>query len=275
MKLKKILITGASGYLGRNLYKYLLKKNYFIYCLSQKKIKNRKKLKWIKGNLKSNVFDRIKNVDIIIHCAAQGVYKKKDKRIIFQTNYFDSLNFLKKALIAKCYNWIIIGSSGEYGYLKKGPMSLRTPLRPINDYGKSKVKLFIKLKNNKIFRTAKIIYLRLFHIYGNDEPNKRLYPSLIKSIKNNINLKMSDGSEIRDFIHVDNVVKKISFCLTKFDKYKKSFITKHLASGKKKTIKDFITEKHKSLNGKNKILFNKIKRKKEYFSMYSHKNSLL
>ena len=46
----------------------------------------------------------------------------------------------KGAFKAGCRNWVIIGTSGEYGFVRNKPMSVKkTQLKPVNVYGKSKV----------------------------------------------------------------------------------------------------------------------------------------
>ena len=160
---KIILITGADGYVGRNLLKnFSTDKKYLLYALTKKNRKSTKNINFVKGNLRADIFNKVKGIDIIIHCASSGVYKKELKNDIFQTNYFDSLFFFNNAYKAKVFNWIILGTSGEYGFIKKGSMSTKTPLRPINDYGRSKLKFFNSLKKRDKFQLANIIYLRLF-----------------------------------------------------------------------------------------------------------------
>lgn len=272
----KIILTGADGYIGRNLLKYLLKKKYHIYVLSKKIKKNKKNVFYIKGDLNTNFFPKIGKIDIIIHCASKGVYKTENKKKIIKTNYFDSLNFFRRAYSKKIFNWIILGTSGEYGYKKNGPMSVNSPLKPVNAYGKSKVMFFKKIANKKNFKLAKKIYLRLFHVYGLDEPKKRLYPSLLKAINKNIAFKMSTGSEIRDFIYIKRVVKKIEESFKYFRLNNYPFLKiKHIASGKPTTVINFVKRVCVKKKTKIKILTGNIKQQNYYFSMYSNKKSLL
>jgi dTDP-4-dehydrorhamnose reductase len=77
-KIKTILITGASGYLGRNLSKYFIKKKFKIYAISKKKISN---TVFLGSSLKKNNIRKTDKFDLIIHCAAKGVYKNEKKKI--------------------------------------------------------------------------------------------------------------------------------------------------------------------------------------------------
>lgn len=274
---KIILITGTDGYVGRNLLKnFSTDKKYLIYALTKKNRKSFKNINFIKGNLKTNIFNKIKEIDIIIHCASRGVYKKELKNDIFQTNYLDSLLFFNNAYKANVFNWIILGTSGEYGFVKKGSMSTKTPLKPINDYGRSKLKFFNTLRKKDKFKLANIIYLRLFHVYGKDEQKNRLYPSLINSIKLRKPFKMTSGKEIRDFIHITLALKKIKKVM-KFFIVKKQpfFIVKHIATGKPLTVLNFVKKIIKNNKSKIKILLGQSNKKNIYCSMYSNLNSIV
>ena len=274
---KIILITGTDGYVGRNLLKnFSTDKKYLIFALTKKKRKSTENINFIKGNLKTNIFTKIKEIDIIIHCASRGVYKKELKNNIFQTNYFDSLFFFNNAYKANVFNWIILGTSGEYGFVKKGSMSTKTPLKPINDYGRSKLKLFNALKKKNKFELANIIYLRLFHVYGKDEQKNRLYPSLINSIKLKKPFKMTSGKEIRDFIHITLALNKIKKAMKFFIVKKKPFfIVKHIATGKPLTVLNFVKKIIKKNKSKIKILLGRSNKKNIYCSMYSNLNSIV
>ena len=116
-----------------------------------------------------------------------------NKKKVYETNYKDSLEFFKKAKKANVSNWIILGTSGEYGIVKKGPMNINTKLKPINDYGKSKVKFFFKIKKINSTIKAKILYLRLFHIYGRYEASGRL--NFHNSINKTKALSMTDDQK--------------------------------------------------------------------------------
>ena len=273
--MKKIFISGASGYIGRNISRYLSKKNYKIFCLTTKKRYKLKNSKWIEGKLNGNYEEYLKKSDLLIHCAAAGVYKKKDKKELNKVNNYDSIKFLKMAYKSNCRNWIILGSSYEYGYVKNKALSVfKSKLKPVDSYGVSKVNFYKNLKKLNLKRDCKILYLRVFHVYGGDEPRTRMYPSLLRAIKYNQNFKMTNGKEIRDFIGINEAVKKIYKGIKMFKK-KNFFITKHLGSGKKVSIKNFANKIWKEHKARGKILFGLIKKQNKYHSLYSDKKSLI
>ena len=85
---------------------------------------------------------------------------------------------------------------------------------------------------------------------------------------------MTNGKEIRDFIGINEAVKKIYKGIKMFKK-KNFFITKHLGSGKKVSIKNFANKIWKEHKARGKILFGLIKKQNKYHSLYSDKKSLI
>jgi UDP-glucose 4-epimerase len=274
--MKKILITGGAGFIGNALTLFLSKKNYQITCLVSKKNQPKlKNVKYIYGKIEDNFDEELKTIDLIIHCAAAGVYKKEKKGKIFKINCYDSLNFFKRAYKVGCRNWIILGTSGEYGFVKDKPMSLKnTKLKPLDTYGRSKTRFFKLLSKLKIIKECKVLYLRIFHPYGEKEPSGRLYSDLLAAAKDNKEFTMTEGEEVRDFIHIDIVVKKIQSGF-RFFKNKNFFLVKHVALGKKIKVKEFVKYHWKKNKAKKKIIFGKLKRKIKYHTMYSDKASIL
>ena len=150
----------------------------------------------------------------------------------------------------------------------------KTKLKPINFYGKSKVLFFKTLSKLKIRKKCKILYLRIFNVYGTKEPRQRLYSGLVRAAKKNLNYKMTLGDEIRDFISINYVVKKIYNSFKFFDK-KNFFTVKHIAKGKPIKVKDFARYHWKKNKAKKLLLFGSNKKKSIYHTMYSDKDSLL
>ena len=75
-----LFLTGATGFIGKNFLKKAEKKGFKIFALSRKrKINSNKRVTWIKGELDSNLDKYLKQSHTLIHLAATGVNKKKNK----------------------------------------------------------------------------------------------------------------------------------------------------------------------------------------------------
>ena len=142
---------------------------------------------------------------------------------------------------------------------KKKKLTFKTQELPETAYERTKY-LFsnLSISLSKEFKT-KCRIMRLFNVYGEGESNKRLWPSLKKAAEFNRDFKMTNGTEIRDFISVDEVVKKI-LSATNF-KISSNYFPQiwHIASGKPISVRRFAQKKWKEFNAKGKLLFGRIK----------------
>ena len=273
----KIFITGATGFIGKNFMKLALKNNYFVYATTRKKGKQKfykeKKLKWLYGDFDNNWKNELSKSDILVHIAAEGISNNFSKNI-YDVNVFKSLNLLKHAIKAGCRKWLIISTSSEYGeelYGKKN-FSLSTNRIPENDYGLSKAifsdqsKLLAKKFNCKLRK------LIIFPTYGYGENSRRLFPSILRAIKNNKNYKLNNPFEKRDFSNIDFVCKNLIDALN-FKKNKfKDYQAWHISQNDPKTVKDFTEIIWKKKNAVGKLIFKK--RSERFLSHISDFKSL-
>lgn len=136
-----ILITGGSGFLGTVIISKFLKEtdfNIVIYDLLEPEIKS-KRLKFIKGDVldSKKVDDACKNVDYIIH-AVSLVPLANAGNLFFKVNVSGTEVLLQNALKNKIKKIIHISSSSIYGMQKKFPITEDSPIKPFEDYAKTK-----------------------------------------------------------------------------------------------------------------------------------------
>lgn len=192
--MKKIVITGSSGFIGANLVESLKKDNYIIQDYS-------KPLTQIK-----------EEVDIVFHQAAITGNYVSNKKDIFESNYYYSINLFQSLLKLNCQNFIYASTTAVYGNAKAPQLeTTKCDLHESNWYGNSKM-LFEKWatefgKDNKV----NVLGLRYCNVYGNDESHKGKLASMIfqiiQQIKNKQNPKIFEfGEQKRDWIYVKDVV---------------------------------------------------------------------
>ena len=140
--MKKVLVTGGSGFLGINLVRYLLKKNYKVTVLdfADFNYKEKSKIKFIKGDIRNKdaVSKAVKNQDVVIHTAAAlPLYSKKD---IFSTDIKGTRLLIESAVKHKIERFIHISSTAVYGIPKKHPIYETDKLVGVGAYGIAKIK---------------------------------------------------------------------------------------------------------------------------------------
>jgi len=138
---ERYLVTGGSGFLGINLIRFLLKKNYKITNLdiSNFNYPEYNKIKMIKGDIrdKKTVQSAMKDIDIVIHCAAAlPLYSKED---IFSTDIEGTRNVLDIAFKNNVKRFIQISSTAVYGIPNHHPIYEDDKLEGVGFYGEAKI----------------------------------------------------------------------------------------------------------------------------------------
>ena len=237
----KIFLTGGTGYVGGNFLNYAIDNGHIVYALSRKKNnKKRKNLIWLQGSLKKK-WKEFKKCDVLVHLASEGVYNKYPSfKNCFKANVTLPSKMLHNAAKSRCLDWVIVGSCFE-----KKIISEKKALKIVNkknkipfyNYAYSKY-LFsnISLKIAKKYG-ANCRVLRLFHVYGGNENQGRLWPSLITAAKKNQDFYMTKGEQIRDYLYIKDFIDGIVKCLNNEKAYGEII---NIASGKPISIKEVI-----------------------------------
>lgn len=258
---KKILILGGHGFIGIYLKK-ALKNKYKVYAPTKKKLNLNNKIK---------LSNYIKNLNpyFIIHLASRTVsnnnYKNEkyfQKKYTFLTikNVIDSIN-------KDCKLIIFFGSIAEYGKSQL-PFRENSIPQPFSFYGYYKYKAYKYLV--KIHKKNKFNYLwlRPSLVYGIGDNKKRFLGYLIDRIKKKKQLIISCGSQIRDYLHINDLVKIIFLILNKKRKWN---CILNLTSNNRIRLDCIISKIENILK---KEIFVKIRNKKEY-DLYNSNKKLL
>lgn len=226
---KKVLITGATGFVGSHLVDYLLKNHkYDIHCIKRWRARTENvthfqdKVNWWECDLRDavSIDTIIKGVspDLIFHLAAQSHVPTSwnspaetlETNIIGELNLFDAV---RKAGINPRIQ--IAGSSEEYGlvYKNETPIKETNPLRPLSPYGVSKVAQDMLAYQYYKSYGLKIIRTRAFNHTGPRRPPVFVCSAFAcqiaridKSLENPV-LNVGNLKAIRDFTDVRDVVK--------------------------------------------------------------------
>ena len=214
----KILITGATGFIGNHLLKELLKDTKNEIIATSRDIEKAKKYEWfsrvkyISYDLNSqeelNLFEYFDKPDKVIHLAWDGLPNYNDL-IHIEKNLFNNYNFIKNIISNGLKDITITGTCFEYGLIN-GCLNEELKTNPSNSYGiaKDSLRKFVEeLKKQFEFNYK---WIRLFYIYGEGQGEKSILSLLDKAIQNNEKeFNMSGGEQLRDYLNIKNVVKNI------------------------------------------------------------------
>ncbi len=255
-----IFITGGTGFIGKYVVHHILNMGHYITAIYRQnsliQSESSDHLEWVQGDLKDDWRKDLKEIDVLIHLASQGVVEESDNwESCFQTNVIDSLSLWNQAIEAGVNRFIIIGSCFEYGssanLYEKIPV--HAPLKPLNAYGASKAAASIAACSLCKSHKLELVIIRPFHVYGIGEHKSRFWPSLVEAAKNDRDFHMTKGEQIRDFQSVDETAKEISMYLNKNIEKGNPLIV-NIGSGKSMRLIEFAKAQWKKYGAKGRIL---------------------
>ena len=271
MNKKTFLVTGGTGFIGSNICKLLLKKNYNVKIFdnnfrgSLNKIANiEKKVQFIKGDIRNSksLNKAMKGTDAVIHLAYINGTK------YFYTKPVLTLDIAMKGIINvidlciknKIKELYLASSSEVYQTPDKIPTDETEPLRipdifnPRYSYGGGKIltELMGIHYGKKYFK--KLIVFRPHNVYGPDQGKEHVIPDFISKFKliNKKNKKFEiqgSGSEIRSFIYIDDFVNALDLIL----RYGKHLNIYNIGTDERIRIIDLARKMSKIFNKKIKI----------------------
>ena len=244
---KKIFITGGSGFIGSYLVKILLENGYTVIAPTRS-LSNQHKLIhhnliWINNcNLNKIKTEFLKDCKSVIHLASHrpnAPYDNLDEYI--RINCLDTLNFLNKSIGLGIDKFLIAGSAFEYGESSNNFKFIPpyAPLIPVGAYPTSKVLSFYMIKELCRLNNIGISYQRIFQVFGYGEDENRFWPSLRRAAINGEDFYMSKGNQIRDFIKVNEVAQNLFDAHEKLLEKSNNFVVENIGTGKGLKLKSF------------------------------------
>ncbi len=247
---KKILITGGSGYIGKNIIQNLSKK-YEIKYLTRNLNDKSQQCIVIKNNFSSiNMSVNKFKPDLVLHLASLFVvnHKFKDISNLIDSNIKFGSFLLESMRLNKIDKIINIGTSWEYKNSDNyNPVNLYAATK--NAYEKI---LFYYYKTMNL----KVLNLKLYDTYGPSDNRGKIISKIVESVKKDKELKLSPGNQILDIIHINDLINAIKISLGIFNsKQKKFFKTYSLCSKERYKLKDIVKLiLESSKNRKNKVI---------------------
>ena len=262
MKKKRILVTGAGGFIGSHLVETLIKKNFKVTALVQYsvdnnygwldsiKIKNNNP-KIITGDICDSIFvDKIcRNIDYIIHLAAliSIPYSYRSPLSYINTNILGTTNLLEGCRKYKIKHFIHTSTSEVYGSAKYAPIDENHPLNAQSPYAASKIASDqICLSFQKSFNLP-ITIIRPFNTFGPRQSLRAVIPTILYQASINNTIELGNLDATRDFTFVDDTVNGFICALNK-----KKTIGEviNLGTGYEISIRDIVKLTSKILNKK-------------------------
>jgi nucleoside-diphosphate-sugar epimerase len=217
LKGTRVLVTGASGFLGSYVVKRLVAEGAIVFGVSSSVSANAPErltdvidqIELLEANVRdaSSLAHVVATArpELVLHQAAFTHVGKSFSRIDenIQTNIQGTVNLLL-ALNGQYERFVNIGSGDVYGDAPV-PFHEDGPVRPASPYAVSK---YAAERFCRMFSQAygwPIVCLRPFNVYGPQQSPDRIIPELIISALHGRDLEMTEGTQTREFMYVDDV----------------------------------------------------------------------
>jgi dTDP-6-deoxy-L-talose 4-dehydrogenase (NAD+) len=210
MNNKTILVTGASGFIGRHVVSFLQKshQNYNIIAAGRDEVKLKslgcKYIVFDLNNQPANIFEFMGRPDIMIHLAWDNLNNYKELAHLEHT-LPAHIRFIKAMITGGLKNITVVGTCYEYGNID-GCLSENIRSNPEMPYSiaKDTLRRFIEVLNKQY--SFAYHWTRIFFVYGESQQARTLFGQFEQAVSNGAeSFNMSGGEQIRDYLHVDTL----------------------------------------------------------------------
>ena len=216
---QRILITGATGFVGRQVLRRLLEHDVLVTAVvragSEHRLEVHEKITSVITSV--DIFSEnadwwtkaCQRIDLIIHCAWYAEPGHYLQAAVNLDCLHGTLDLAKGAAGAKVRRFVGIGTCVEYD-LSFGELSVETPLRPLTAYAGAKAAAYLSLSQWLPTQSIEFAWCRLFYLYGEGEDDRRLVPYLRKKLAAGEVAELTSGNQIRDFMDVRDAGRMIA-----------------------------------------------------------------
>ncbi len=250
---KKVLVTGATGLIGKELIKPLLEHNFEVYSITIDENNPDNAINWIKGNLFDEncikiVMEKIKP-EYLLNMAwcTVGDYLKSDINYKFLNA---GTNLLKHFKDNGGKRVVFAGTCFEYKF-KDEPLKETDELEPektVYTFCKNKLheiaKYFCKMNN------ISLAYGRIFYVYGRNEDKSRLTGMIIDKLSHGEEVIIKSGSLYKDYMYAKDIAGAFVSLL---DSNIEGSV--NICTGKAVSIKDYAFEIGRQMGKEQLVIF--------------------
>lgn len=208
---KKVLVTGAGGYIGRHVVSALLEMGADVIATDLVTEGIDKRAKIIQKDIFSGskeIYSELDRPDVCLHMAwKDGFVHNSDAHMLQLSKHYE---FIESMINGGLKQIAVMGTMHEVGY-HEGAINENTPCNPISMYGiaKDALRRSVSLLVNN---TDTILqWLRAYYIYGDDKKNNSIFAKIIQAEESGkTTFPFTSGKNKYDFIHVDQLANLVA-----------------------------------------------------------------
>ena len=205
-----ILVTGGTGFIGSNLAQRLVADGHDV-VITGTQTENRTKATILEPGLQGIDWKKLQRIDVLFHQAANNDTTCVDRDAMMHANLHASKTLFQHCLDIGCRHFVFASSTAVYGDAPAPYLEEKTPLKPLNVYGESKVRLEEFALRFAEQHEVDTVGLRYCNVYGPGETHKGKRASMIfqmaQARRQGRPIRLFKwGEQRRDFIFVEDVV---------------------------------------------------------------------
>lgn len=218
--MKKVLVTGASGYIGSQVCKQLYKLGYTIVGVDRNDPRHGYYHEFHNKDY-AHIQRLLLDVDVLVHIAATSLVgpSMTNPSLYYRNNVVGTLDLIDACKAQGVKNIVFASSAATYG-APEGMCSTQETYTPMNPYGWSKRMTEVMLEDYARAYGINSVSLRFFNVAGADSDGEmgqekqatHLIARIIESAMANKSFQLygndydtPDGTNVRDYIHVEDV----------------------------------------------------------------------
>ncbi|EIM96478.1 NDP-sugar oxidoreductase [Paraburkholderia hospita] len=204
----KALLTGGAGFIGGNLARELVALGYEVVALGRRAcpvagVKSIEAARLDPETLRRAM--SAEHFDFVFHLAAAGVHPAdRNREELIRVNATLPAEVVSAARDAGVSSVVLMGSSAEYAGPQTGLLTEDMLLESGKIYGASKAAGGLLALATAAECGLPVAVLRAFNVFGPGEAEHRLLPSLVANLTRGEAVSLSLGTQIRDFVYVDD-----------------------------------------------------------------------
>lgn len=206
----KILVTGAGGYIGRHVVKYLLDNNIEVIAndFNDERLDKRAIINTTNIFEVDNPYKVLGEADVCIHLAwKDGFVHNSNAHMEYLSDHY---KFIDKMLSSGLKQMVVMGSMHEVGYYE-GAIDENTPCNPLSLYGIAKDALRRSSKMLAEKYGALWQWIRAYYIFGDDKYASSIFAKLQQAAsEGKKTFPFTTGKNKYDFIHIEKLAEMIS-----------------------------------------------------------------
>ena len=244
---RRILLTGASGVLGRNFLEGVGKNadfNILALLRPESRILNPypsvKEIRIDFSNTRAinELVSRFRP-EVVVHCAASGMELPRTHSCnLIRFNVDFTIDLCESAAKAGTDHFIFIGTGLAYRPLRRS-LQEDDAMDTMHPYGASKAAADLLVRSAAVEFNLPLTVLRPFSFTGLGDDRCRLFPSLLRAARNGEEFKLTSGFQIRDHISARDIAQGI-FCALERPPNRTNPAIYNLGSGSKLSIKNLV-----------------------------------